>query len=73
VEALNAKLDENTSHARPSYEQLPAFLVDYFHSEKNYAQVRFFMLLLAAPVYGQDEGTDLRGAAGCGPAKIQLT
>jgi hypothetical protein len=32
----------------------------------------FLALLLAAPVYGQDEAIDLRGAAGCGPAKIQF-
>jgi hypothetical protein len=32
----------------------------------------FLALLLAAPVYGQDEAADLRGAAGCGPAKTQF-
>jgi hypothetical protein len=30
-------------------------------------------LVLAAPVYGQEQATDLRTAAGCGPAKTQFT
>jgi hypothetical protein len=32
----------------------------------------FLMLFLAAPVFAQDQSTDLRAAAGCGPAKTQF-
>ncbi len=32
----------------------------------------FLALLLAAPVFGQEQATDLRTAAGCGPIKTQF-
>lgn len=32
----------------------------------------FLALLLAAPVFGQEQATDLRTAAGCGPTKTQF-
>jgi hypothetical protein len=32
----------------------------------------FLAILLAAPVFAQDQATDLRAAAGCGPTKTQF-
>jgi hypothetical protein len=32
----------------------------------------FLVMLLAAPVFAQDQATDLRTAAGCGPTKTQF-
>jgi len=33
----------------------------------------FLALLIAMPVFGQDQATDLRTAAGCGPSKTQFS
>ena len=32
----------------------------------------FLAILLAAPVFGQEQAADLRAAAGCGPTKTQF-
>jgi hypothetical protein len=42
-------------------------------TEETVHKFIFFALLMAVPVFGQDQATDLRTAAGCGPRKTQFS